>query len=35
LARDGRVSAAIALARELRDEQIEPEGELARLLRGD
>ena len=37
LARDGRATAAIALARELRDEQIEPEpeDELARLLRDE
>jgi hypothetical protein len=35
LARDGRVTAAIALARELRDEAAVPEGELARLLRDD
>jgi hypothetical protein len=35
LARDGRVSAAIALERALREEQIEPGGELARLLRDE
>ena len=35
LARDGRVAASIALARELRDEQLEPSGELARLLGDD
>lgn len=35
LARNGRVTAAIALARELRNEQLEPAGELARLLRDE
>ena len=35
LARDGRVTAAIALAREPRDDQLEPAGELARLLRDE
>jgi hypothetical protein len=37
LAREGRVGAAVALERALRaDEGVsEPEGELARLLRGD
>jgi hypothetical protein len=35
LARDGRVTAAIALERALRDEHGVPGGELARLLRGD
>jgi hypothetical protein len=35
LARDGRVTAAIALERALRDEQLEPGGELARLLVDD
>lgn len=34
LARDGKVTAAIAIARELRDERLEPDGEMARLLRG-
>ncbi len=33
LARDGRTTAAIALAKELRDDHEAPEGELARLLR--
>ena len=32
LARDGRTTAAIALARELRDDHAAPTGELARLL---
>lgn len=32
-ARDGRVTAAIALAKELREGEEVPEGELARLLR--
>ncbi len=32
LARDGRVTAAIALERAMRDDQAAPEGELARLL---
>ena len=35
LARDGRVTAAIALERALRGEQLKPGGELARLLRDE
>jgi hypothetical protein len=35
LARDGRVAAAIALERALRDEPAEPDDELERILRGD
>jgi hypothetical protein len=36
LAKDGRVGAAVALERALRAEQgSEPDGELARLLRGE
>ena len=35
LARDGRVTAAIALERALHDEHLEPGGELARLLRDE
>ena len=35
LARDGRTTAAIALAKELREDHEAPEGELARLLRDE
>jgi hypothetical protein len=35
MTRAGKVTAAIALERALRDEQLEPSGELARLLRDD